>query len=273
MAKKRPFYRHRKFHKSRDTYHMPPGIFPDVTYAKFQYTEVRTLSTTISSSQFIAQHTWVLNGMYSPDYDASGGQPQYYNTFFGTNGGPEPYHQYRVLGCKVKAEFQNNQSTGDTQGWVALFAAPRANAIMAPTDTDEFFERKDVFRKFITVDEAGKPYATIEKYFNLKELMGIKDLADEPGTAGTYNTNPPLQSFIQALYHPTKDVTSAIQVVFTMTFYCQMFDRNNRAPDQLQDIDPNGGAIPLVDLPPPPPPVECGDKARSAAPKAVAAKR
>lgn len=197
----------------------PPKYFTKLNYAEFGNTLVSTLGSLASSE-------WRLNSLYDPRVAVGGGQPRYFDSLCGADGGVAPYRKYVVTGCKAIVNF--NSYSGAVGGTVAIGYRPASAT--APTSMRECLERAGYKCREISYYAGGPSTRMISMYVPINRVFGISrvGLTDDLENYGApYNNSPPELALFDVFFQPSVSSTSTISFTIKFVYYVRFSERND----------------------------------------------
>lgn len=199
------------------------SVFPAVLRTALTYADSVTIT---ASSLGKSGHTFAANSLFDPDVTGTGSQPRYYDSLCGANGGTAPYHYYLVSAVKAVA-FVRNLSTVHMFVSLSMFTA----SATAPATLQEAREREDTVVAIVSPKGGGASTTKLSMYRALKNMLGVKDLLDDPDAGATYNANPNSLCYVvfQA-YNPDGVGSSSVTADMALTYY-SAFRRKNDVAD------------------------------------------
>lgn len=175
-----------------------------------------------------ARRTFRLNSLYDPDQETGGLQPRYFDNLCGADVGVAPYAQFRVHAAKIKVTFNNGNSAGNSNGFVALrirdSAIIEAGTSASPADWGEL-----PFTSWIDIGSSGgiSQRRSFRKFVKIGKFYGIKDISGDETLTGSYAGNPTKQLYADIAYHTPFPVADyALNTVVEIKYYCEFFNRN-----------------------------------------------
>lgn len=194
--------------------------FPRQMFVKLTYVDVDRLYEFITTAVPVAT-VWRLNGAYDPQYAVGGGQPRYFDTFLGTDGGAAPYKTYCVYKCKAEVTLKTVNGVAAT-----LVVGPRCSAA-APTTQKSALEAG--YKSVQVAGTQGQPVKTIVSYVDIGKLWGKSQSAvmDDDNFSATYNTTPALEALLDIMVCPVAATTSNYYVTTKLTYYMRLSDLTN----------------------------------------------
>lgn len=188
-----------------------PG-FSDSMYCKLKYAEEVHLYDTVGSVKI---YTYRGNSLFDPNYTGTGHQPMYFDQYSAI------YERYRVLGCKIKVHMVNRSAT--SAAYAVLESGTDVSSILVLSELLEQ-SRAHVSRILPTGNQSP---VVIKKYVSTRKACGLnkKQVFDEDFSALT--TANPQQIWYHNIQLSNADpnVGMDIRLLFTLTYYCQFFDR------------------------------------------------
>lgn len=193
----------------------PPTLFTTMTYSK-TFNFLQSISGTPDTVVFRA------NGPYDPEVVLSGGQPRYYDTLLGPEGGTAPYTQYRVHSSKIVATIWPFSANAN-QGNCLLSIMPRRSTHTSVSSLQEMTERAYSRTMSMTTVGSYKP-RKLSSYCKIKTILGHKDLMDVDASAARYNTVPAEEVYWDiSLCDVQGAVPAEITVQLTITYFLQLY--------------------------------------------------
>lgn len=159
-------------------------------FAKNMYTALRFALEPISvdSAAGIYQYQFRANSLFDPDLTGTGGQPRYFDTLLGADGGTAIYRNYRVHGAKLQVTVWPTVTTAGNSNMLLCITFHRST-VSAPATMLEAQERSDTKTRRISSANNSMP-VTFSLFNKIKQILGHKDLVDVDATASAYNANP-----------------------------------------------------------------------------------
>jgi len=193
-------------------------------YTQFTYT-LNTVFTCNNGDT--AVQTFNGNSLYDPDATGVGIQPRYFDTLCGADNTVAPYRNYVVHGVKVSATlFATGSDTLSQRAMVWVGIRPAASSV--PSTLAEVLERKDITTKKLGYWSGGHDIVTVNKYAKIAPILGVKDLADNPGTSAVYNANPTDLVKIDVGAVPIDEFTTiTYRCITKITYMCKLFSLND----------------------------------------------
>lgn len=123
---------------------------------------------------------WSGNSIFDPDQTGIGTQPIGYDQY------DTLYDRYEVHGCKITVKLINNSET------VPFMATLRPTRYTSPVG--EPSEQPYTKTRVVGISTGGKPYTTIQAYFNTKKIFGLNKPQSTEGTyISDFGANPSRQ--------------------------------------------------------------------------------
>lgn len=163
------------------------------------------------------------NSCYDPRVATGGGQPRYWDTLTGTDGGDGPYNHYRVHAAKIVVTFwPESASAGSANGICAVI--PERKDVAEPTTFDELSVRPYCKKISMTTLGSYKP-RKIKHFVRMKTILGHKDLSDVDGSAALYNADPSEQVYFY-IYSCAIDSTDTLspRIEVNITYFVQLYN-------------------------------------------------
>ena len=190
-------------------------LAPDRMRVKLMYSD-----TVIQSGLggALSEQTYRGNSLFDPDKTGVGLQPvghDQWSNFYG---------KYRVLSSSIKCQF-----VPPTSGLTAF-----VNACVLPTTADPSgftsfnAARCNPYAKYkITTGTQANGHTDINNHMSVGKFFGL-DIRSNDGTSAQNNNNPAQEMFWQIICGPGLGGTAdhTINVVTTITYYCEYYDRS-----------------------------------------------
>ena len=201
-----------------------PPPFVDNKIVKLKYHAAANLSVTAGAMTY---QTFRLNSIYDPDLTGVGGQPRYYDQLLSATG---PYLRYRVIGCKVKIQFVNDNTAAGALGYVGMYARDSTAAAISSTDLTGLTELPNTKYTVLGTMNSSKGIIPMKAYWNIAKVMGIQDIADSEDAEGAYNGNPTDSVLLDVYYYPLDGATTtSIYALVDLEYIVQLMDLNTVA--------------------------------------------
>lgn len=197
----------------------PPKFFAKLVYADFD----RLFEFTATATPVV--ETWRLNSLYDPDYQMGGGQPQYFDSLAGADGGTAPYKTYTVFGCKTEVTVVS------TNGAPAnIVCVPRVSGTATTTIEDAVMQPGAVAKK-LSFYTGGPAVQKITMYHSIAKMWGKSKgaIMDDDNFSAAYNANPANVSYLDVMIAPVATTTSNYYMSIKMTFLSRFSDRTTAA--------------------------------------------
>lgn len=216
--------RWKKTFKRKHTLGTNKAIFPKSLYTTFRYQDLVQMSNLAAAP---GQLAYAINSVYDPYNPLGGHQPRYLDTLLGADNTSAPYNKYRVYGMKIKATLWNPNTSGNTCGVFYMHARDAAGQALGSPATIDLYEVPNTVSANYGPINSKKGIVSLTKYWNVKSLHGVKDVADDDGLAGTYATNPADLYLVDVGYQPLdQTVATNVQVQIRIKYYVQLFEQN-----------------------------------------------
>jgi len=197
--------------------------FPREMMTQFTYADNITITSTVGA---VYNYLYSTNSLYDPNVTGTGDQPRFFDTLVGANSSSAPYQSYRVLSSKITIEAIDLTDSINARGFVGVGVFP--STVTGPSSLAELRARKDFITKYMGIYTGGKELCTVTRYQDNKTLFGIKDMKDDEETAALYNAPPTKGGRWCISYVPFNETSTAIiHVLVKITYYCQLFNRND----------------------------------------------
>lgn len=194
--------------------------FPPNLFTTFTYTE--TIAVTQVTAGVPQAYVFRANGPFDPNQTSTGGQPRYYDSLLGAEGGTAPYRNYRVHASKIKVDIYPQDSTASA-GNVLVSVIPGRSTIGTPSSVDE--QRERPYGKSVAMTTLGswKPYR-LSNFTKMKTHLGVKDLTDDPSSAALYNANPSSEVYWNIIVTAiNSSATATLHMQVTITYFVQLY--------------------------------------------------
>lgn len=201
-----------------------PPAFVDNKIVKLKYHAAANLSVTAGAMTY---NSFRLNSIYDPDLTGVGGQPRYYDQLLSATG---PYLRYRVLGCKVKIQFVNDNSSAGALGYVGMYARDSTAAAISSVDLTGLTELQNTKYTILGNMNSSKGIRVLKNFYNIAKVMGVQDIADNEDAEGAYNGNPTDSVLLDVYYYPLDGATTtSIYALVDLEYIVQLMDLNTVA--------------------------------------------
>lgn len=222
---RRKFFRRSKRTKRTSKSKAPFGM---TKFATLRYSTY----TVLTSTDTWQTQTYRLNSLYDPDFTGAGAQPRFYDTLCGANDTAAPYNSYRVHGARVKVNFLNANSSGNSTGIVAIRARNASSTALSPSVPSGIVQAVGEVPytswRWITSSGSDGCRRTFSKYFPIKPFYSVKDIRDHVELSAAYNTSP--ENIVLLDCHASTVNASSTpynyQLTVSITYYCEFFNRN-----------------------------------------------
>lgn len=210
MVKPKKSYNKKPQWKPKPRKYLPVGV-PQTQIVKLKFSERVSLNPGVAG---LADNiVYRANGMFDPSVTYTGHQPMFYDTFLGNRNTNAPYHEFVVLGSKIKCEFVS--TTASESNRVGIYLSNSPTAITDPIQLDEL---KACSRRILGPPDGGNGVCTLYKNFSAKKWFGHKNVTDEKDMIGNYNTDPLTQAYFHCYAHGLGDDTTTLKVVVTIEY-------------------------------------------------------
>lgn len=159
---------------------------PNRIITKHRYCQTYTLDGTSTAA---ASRLFSLNGLYAPD--SGGHQPMGFDQFAAL------YQNYKVLGAKISATFNNNSNTPDT-GSQFVGIQFHENSSYTPSYITEIAERGRCVYKLLGLCNGGNDVKKLSMKWSGKKWYGSTNFKGGD-TSGTISANP-AQEFYASVF-------------------------------------------------------------------------
>lgn len=201
--------------------------FPKTLYTCLTYKASQVLTISVASSF----GTYRLNSLFDPDLTGVGAQPKYFDTLCGT--GNAPYNRFRVHAAKISVTFvpRSSSATINEQGICGILVR-EAPASGISTGLDAIVVAEDPRVKYRNVRNYatlfGQKSTTVSRYVKVANWLSVKDIKDDPDTAGTASTNP-IRSLLADVFvsnYPNMAAggTMSMNAIITIKYFCSFFE-------------------------------------------------
>lgn len=188
------------------------GPFPQSLFTKLTYADEVVLAPTIGS---YVVNTFSANSLFDPDVTGVGHQPAYYDTLCGAPGTQAPYAQYCVNGCAMDVLFRNISNFS-----VAVAVSFQPPTGTAPTTLSEARESPTTTVMILGQVGSANAMGQIKSYRNMRDLLGVKDIADNQHATASYNTNPVARAYASIIaFNLDGSITGDIKAEVRATYF------------------------------------------------------
>jgi len=195
------------------------GPFPQSLFTKLTYADEIALAPTIGS---YSVNTFSANSLFDPDVTGVGHQPAYYDTLCGASGTNAPYAQYCVNGCAMDVLFRNLSNFS-----VAVAVSFQFPGGTAPIIFSEARESPTIIVMILGQVGSANAMGQIKFYRNMRDLLGVKDIADNQHATVAYNANPVARAYASiVVYNLDGTVTGDIYAEVRATYFTKFFYLN-----------------------------------------------
>jgi hypothetical protein len=193
-SKKKPLVK-RKYNKkaySRKT-NMVRAPFGNTMFTVVTYGANFTL-TQVAAGVPIAR-TFRANSAFDPDIASGGTSARFFETLCGADNTHAPYNEYRVLATAVTltAFQQTNTATG---GNVLLGCRFRLYNAGFNQTLDQMLSSRNSTYRYLGNADGNKGIVKVKAYKKMKDMLGVKDIMDDKGSAAIYAQDPLTSSLV-----------------------------------------------------------------------------
>jgi len=187
------------------------SVVPDRMLTKMTHHE--SVNMTVVSVRAVQVYRG--NSCFDPDLTGAGHQPLGFDQWSAF------YNKYRVTGSKIVVKVASYEATEP----LFVLVLPM-NDNLSPT-TDEAYEYPNVKSKILT-GTAAKGTVTLSSYMSTARMKGIKSIQYSEQYSALVSTNPAQEWYWRVIVGSVDRIgfPAAIMEV-SLTYYVEMFDRNN----------------------------------------------
>lgn len=152
-----------------------PNTIPDRCMVKLKW---GTDKPQVTASGVAGDYRVNLNGIYDPQYDTGGDQPNGFDEWMGF------YSEYQVHAAKVRVQFLNNGSTN-----TMICGIQASNDVTQIADCTNETDRPYTQTALLQPLTGTKCDTNFKMYVSIKKIAGVKEL-DETQDTGNNGANP-----------------------------------------------------------------------------------
>lgn len=206
--------------------HYAKAPFPPMLLTKLTYAEDVLIDNTTSTG---GTYTFRSNSLFDPNYTGTGGQPRYYDTLVGANGGTAPYRTYTVYASAIKVTcFQNYTANVAAQGILAITKRPTTST--SPSSMAEAMMREDTVYTGLSQTTGNKALVELKSFCKIADIIGVDDIFDSAGAATAYNADPTNPTFWDiSIWNGGAAAQGQWRCLVEITYYAQLSVKNDVA--------------------------------------------
>lgn len=152
-------------------------------------------------------------------------KPRFVNTFLGDNNTNAPYRRYSVLGCDAIATVIN-QSGSHMYAALSMYS----NQASGPSTVNEARTRSDTILRVLPPSGSGSATTKIHMKRSIAQILGVKDMLDNPDMKSDFNTNPAALVVCRlTIFNPFSVSTEMFAYDIAIKYDSRLFVRNDVA--------------------------------------------
>lgn len=199
----------------------PRSMRTNVTYAE------NYIQTIVAGAPY--NYLFSTGSLYDPNVTSTGGQPRFFDTLCGANGGSAPYTSYRVFGSTIKVRvIPTGSDSVSCRAWVGVGLFDITST--GPSTAAELAARSDFRVKYVGYWNSGHDICEITRDCVNKDLFDVKDIRDQQECGALYNASPVLDGRWCVTVVPTDETSSrTYQVLVKIVYDVEFYKRNDVA--------------------------------------------
>lgn len=183
---------------------LPSQGLPPRKLVKMKYQDYKTFTLNVGSN-WMGADTWSLNSIYDPYVATGGHQPRSHDQW------KTLYRKYCVIRGRVKIDIPAISTAYDNQPLIISTRLTDDNSAISSGYWYDYVEPKKCYSKFGAVYNAKQ----IIRKWNMKRMVGCKNIMDEGNWHADFGNNPTYQKYLVVDTLGTVDTTFTIMLSFT----------------------------------------------------------